>query len=103
MLAEKARYHRGKSGNETVRVQETTKTEGYVSSESIVDDEFDFSQGEELSSDTDSVAHSPAQPWTTTDIGGVKMERDVLGHMDDLDIGTTTHFHGLIVRHIQPL
>jgi hypothetical protein len=103
VLAEKARYHRGKSGNETVRFQEATKTEGYLSSESIVDDEFDFSQGEELSSDTDYVDRSPSQPWAITDVGGVKMERDVLGHVGDLVMGTITHFPCLIVRHIQPL
>jgi hypothetical protein len=88
VLAEKARYHRGKSGNEIVRFQETTKTEGYVSSESINDDEFEFSQGEEFSSDTDYVARSPSQPWTTTDMGGAKMERDVLGQVGDLGMGT---------------
>lgn len=87
MLAEKARYHRVKLGNQSVRCEETKKTGDYVSSESIMDDDFDFSQGEEQSSsDTDYAAHSPSQPWPTTITGGVKMEREVLDPEGELHV-----------------
>lgn len=102
-MAEKARYHRGKSGNESARFQETAKPDGYVSSESIIDDDFDFSQGEEPSSDTDYVANSPSQHWTTTNTGGAKMEREILGQEGDVDMGAHQPVLLLTVRSIQSL
>ena len=101
MLAEKARYYRGNPGSGTVGSQELTKPEGYVSPGSIMDDEFDFSQGEELSSDTDCVARSPSQTWTSSNHGGVKMEREVLEPEPEPDMGDDPHVPPLIVRTIQ--
>lgn len=77
------------------------KPDGYVSSESIIEDDFDFSQGEEPSSDTDYVANSPS--WTTTNTGGAKMERDILGRDGDIDMGARQPVLLLTVRSIQSL